>query len=211
MNNKTWCIYIHKNKINGKIYVGQTCQKPEHRWNNGEGYKGSPHFYSAIKKYGWDNFEHIILEKNLTLEQANKKEEYYIKILKTQNNKYGYNDRAGGSNSKLSEEQKKKISEKHKGIKQSQETINKRVNKNKGKKRTEQQKINISQSRCKKVICKNDNKIFNSIQEASAYYNCSKGNICSVCKGKRKNAGRHPITKKPLLWAYYESENDINE
>ena len=29
---KKYCIYMHKNTINGKVYVGQTCQKPEDRW-----------------------------------------------------------------------------------------------------------------------------------------------------------------------------------
>ena len=29
MNN--YCIYIHKNKINGKVYIGQTCQNPKKR------------------------------------------------------------------------------------------------------------------------------------------------------------------------------------
>ena len=31
---------MHKNKINGKIYIGQTCKSPEERWGtNGAKYK----------------------------------------------------------------------------------------------------------------------------------------------------------------------------
>ena len=66
MNNYT--IYIHRNKINNKLYIGQTCQTPEKRWDNGRGYKTSERFYNAIQKYGWNNFEHIILYTNLSLE-----------------------------------------------------------------------------------------------------------------------------------------------
>lgn len=29
MNNYT--IYMHRNKINGKVYIGQTCQNPKKR------------------------------------------------------------------------------------------------------------------------------------------------------------------------------------
>ena len=47
---KTYCVYAHINKINGKIYIGQTKQNPNSRWSNGYGYKHSPHFYSAIQK-----------------------------------------------------------------------------------------------------------------------------------------------------------------
>lgn len=87
----SYCIYIHKNKINGKIYVGQTCQDPERRWRKGEGYKDSPRFYNAIRKYGWDNFEHIILEKNLTFEKANENERKWISTYKSNEEEFGYN------------------------------------------------------------------------------------------------------------------------
>ena len=106
-----YCIYLHKNKINNKIYIGQTCQKPQYRWNNGNGYKQCSYFYSAIQKYGWDNFEHIILENNLTAQQANQKEEEYIKYYKSNEKQFGYNLSAGGNNHKeISESTRKKFS-----------------------------------------------------------------------------------------------------
>ena len=71
-NDKTYCVYAHINKINGKIYIGQTCLNIEQRWGkNGEGYliKKSgkycqPLFAYAILKYGWNNFEHINIKMN---------------------------------------------------------------------------------------------------------------------------------------------------
>ena len=107
-------IYIHRNKINNKVYIGQTSQDVNKRWNNGEGYKTSPKFYKAIKKYGWDNFEHIILYNNLSLEEANKMEIELIKKYNSTNDKYGYNITQGGKNFHHSEETKKKISEANK-------------------------------------------------------------------------------------------------
>ena len=70
-----WTVYMHINKLNNKKYVGITSRNPNERWGkNGNRYKSSPHFYSAIQKYGWDNFEHIILKDNLTSEEADKLE-----------------------------------------------------------------------------------------------------------------------------------------
>lgn len=38
---QTWCIYLHKNKINHKVYIGQTKTPLNLRWKNGNGYKNS--------------------------------------------------------------------------------------------------------------------------------------------------------------------------
>lgn len=93
---KNYIVYAHKNKINGKFYIGLTKQNPAIRWRNGEGYKESPLFYSAILKYGWENFEHIILESNLSKEEAEQKEKYYIKYYNSNDKNNGYNLTSGG-------------------------------------------------------------------------------------------------------------------
>ena len=83
-----YTIYLHKNKINNKVYIGQTIQDNlNDRWKNGLGYKTCTYFYNAIQKYGWDNFEHLILEQgqNLTKEELNQKEQYYINLYKANN------------------------------------------------------------------------------------------------------------------------------
>lgn len=125
--NDTYCVYVHINKINGKIYVGQTIHGdgPNKRWESGSGYKSSPHFWNAIQKYGWDNFEHEIVASNLTKEEADNFEILLIKELKTYDNNFGYNLTLGGgglSGYSLSEETKRKISESNRGKKLSDET-----------------------------------------------------------------------------------------
>lgn len=102
-------VYVHINKVNGKKYIGQTKQSLEQRFRSGEGYKNSPKFYGAIKKYGWNNFEHILLFDELTLAEANKKEEELIKKYDTTNDDNGYNIAYGGNNHDISEETVQKI------------------------------------------------------------------------------------------------------
>ena len=86
-----YTVYQHKNKINGKVYIGITSQKLEQRWGSqGCNYKSSPHFYSAIQKYGWDNFEHNILFADLTKEQACLKEQELIKEYNSMNRESVY-------------------------------------------------------------------------------------------------------------------------
>lgn len=111
----SWLIYKHTNKINGKVYIGQTCKKnPRYRFGiEGSGYtKANPdsHFSRAIKKYGWSNFETTILEKNIpTLEKANEREVYWISYYDSVN--CGYNSNYGGVKNKgASIETREKIS-----------------------------------------------------------------------------------------------------
>ena len=83
MAENNYCVYMHVNKLNDKKYIGITCQTPSRRWQNGYGYKKQA-FYNAIKKYGWDNFDHIILFEKLSEEEACEKEIELIRtIIKT--------------------------------------------------------------------------------------------------------------------------------
>lgn len=93
---KEFIVYMHENKINHKKYIGITCQKPTQRWRGGKGYKIGA-FKNAIDKYGWNNFNHIVLYEHLTKEDACLKEQELIKQYNTMDNNYGYNLCEGGN------------------------------------------------------------------------------------------------------------------
>ena len=69
---------------------------PQKRWANGAGYKKNFYFYRAIKKYGWNAFEHEILYQDLTLEEAKAIEIDLISKWKLTDKQFGYNLREGG-------------------------------------------------------------------------------------------------------------------
>ena len=60
---------------------------------DGHGYTKQPKFFSDIVKYGWLNFEHYILEDNLTIEEVNQREEFWIEHFDSCKN--GYNTMKG--------------------------------------------------------------------------------------------------------------------
>lgn len=123
MNNYKYIVYMHINKTNDKKYIGITRKTPNERWNNGYGYIRNPHFFNAIKKYGWDNFDHIIMYRNLCEEVAIEIERDLIEKFDTTNQDKGYNLSPGGRGpGMMTEETRKKISESHKGIRPSEET-----------------------------------------------------------------------------------------
>ncbi len=79
---KCGLIYKYENKINGKIYIGQTCNslKKRHKKHLTQmRHNDNDYFHRALKKYGFENFTLSIVEDNILLEELDDKEIYYIK------------------------------------------------------------------------------------------------------------------------------------
>ena len=113
----SYCVYKHTSP-QGKIYIGITSLPPQRRWQYGAGYRYNTHFFSAIIKYGWDNFSHEILFSGLSKEEAETKEIELIARFDSTNPHRGYNHGLGGNSvGKMSEETRKKISDSTKGEK----------------------------------------------------------------------------------------------
>lgn len=92
-----YLVYCHTNKVNGKKYFGITSSSIEKRaGSRGCMYKSSPYFYSAIKKYGWDNFDHEVVKDGLTVEDASELERKLIADNNTMDKQFGYNCHIGG-------------------------------------------------------------------------------------------------------------------
>lgn len=90
-----YSVYIHTNKTSGKVYIGITKQVPERRWQNGHGYEGT-YFGNAIKKYGWDGFEHSVIVTGISKEKACEMEKNLIALYKANERQHGYNIAEGG-------------------------------------------------------------------------------------------------------------------
>lgn len=97
----------------GKSYIGQT-RNLRNRIAAHKSKSGCIAFRDAISKYGFDSFTQEILKDNLTLDEANYWEEFYIAEFNTLV-PHGYNLLSGGGNALHHEETKKKLSEKRKG------------------------------------------------------------------------------------------------
>lgn len=117
-------IYLIRNKINGKCYVGQTQSLRKRLRSHYHIYKkggnGRMILYEAILKYGKENFEILILA---TLKVYNKKALDYLekKYIKEYNYyKHGYNQTEGGDGGilgyKMTNSQKKIISKGAKAV-----------------------------------------------------------------------------------------------
>lgn len=99
-------IYQYLNKINNKIYIGQTNNLErrirEHKSNafNSKSVNYNNIIHKAIRKYGYENFEISVLEiLEGTYDDANEKEKKWIKEKNSLITENGYNILEGGNNS----------------------------------------------------------------------------------------------------------------
>lgn len=189
----SFCVYMHVNRANSKKYIGITSTNPLLRWANGRGYYKNKHFYDAIVKYGWDNFDHVILFTGLTKEEACETEQRLIAEYKTQDKRYGYNLTSGGEFFKHSEESKRLMSE-H------------RFGKNRKKKSPEtiaRMKANhAGGAPPAPVLCVEKGIIYNSINDAARATGINKKQISCCCRHVR-----HFNTAGNCHWEYYNEAN----
>lgn len=206
-----YTIYLHKNKINNKVQVGQTrLYPPEKRWREGLGYKKCTYFNYAIEKYGWNNFEHIILvQKEMTQEEANEMEEQYIKFYDSTNLDKGYNikEKASSISSNASPAGVK-------WMKQHPEWCKEKVKdclkwQKEHPKEILQQRLNnvpkMNKARKRPVICIETGIIYESATEAAKHNSkTSQSKICMACRGQRITCGGYH-------WKYLEDQEKENE
>lgn len=164
-------VYKITNKINGKVYIGQTIKTLQRRWAVHKSCKRTSSLTSALKKYGHKNFTIEIIANCLDVNYLDQLETY---LISAHNSVYpnGYNLLASGN---VSSQRGRKPW-------------------NKGKKPTLEALRNQSLSHIgqpawnkKQVFCIETGEIFESLKMASIAMNLQSSKICLVLKGIRKH------------------------
>ena len=122
-------VYLLRNKLNGKCYVGQTCdferRMAEHEYEAKSG--SSFKIHQAIRKYGMENFDTEILhscqgEEQVVLEELNSLEIYYIRKFNSFFDGYNMTEGSRGAlGLHHTEEARQKISKARSGLTLSEE------------------------------------------------------------------------------------------
>ena len=92
-------IYIIKNVVANKVYIGQTInfnrRKSEHKFSLKYNKCDNRYIQGDLNKYGIDSFKFEILEDNVNAENLLERETYWINFYKTKD--FGLNTTRGGS------------------------------------------------------------------------------------------------------------------
>lgn len=85
------CIYKWTNLINNKIYIGQTQNFYDRMMQYKRGLDKHRVIGKAIQKYGFNNFDIDIIEKNVPINLLDCREQYWMDFYKSYNSDVGYN------------------------------------------------------------------------------------------------------------------------
>ena len=186
--------------------------KLSHRWNHGKGYVKNRYFYDAILKYGWENFQHIVIAEGLTKEEACELEKALIAGCKTTDPKHGYNMSMGGESgtygikfgSEFGETVRNRMTgplNHNYGKKFSEETCRKLSNVRKGKWSPRQQEALAKvHMKCRKqIICLDTGVVYESLTEAARINQIPERGIGAVCRGEQ-------LSSHGMHWAYYTGQ-----
>jgi group I intron endonuclease len=209
-----YTVYKHTSP-SGRVYIGITRRRPSKRYDRGKGYAHSPHFFAAIKKYGWENIKHEILAAGLSKEEAERREIELIAEYKSTDRRYGYNaDKGGSAPGRMTEETRRKIAEHMRGNKnptrryghpmrgkhhteESKRLMAAKARARVGRHVTQETRAKLRQVQKKTpVIDLETGTIYEGIHTAAEATGLQPSKICAVCKGRRNKTGGK-------RWAYH--------
>lgn len=178
MLEKKFTIYLRRNKVNGKCYIGQTCDfdRRERQWKSLNHHYANDHIYNDRAKYGLDNWTVETLAEADNQEDAWELEQRFINDYNTLWPN-GYNLAKGGSG--------------HNGCKHSDETIRKISDAKKGKQFNRE---DLSKQVYQYTLDGELVKVWPSTMECNRN-GYGQGNVSACCRGKLKKY-------KGYRWSY---------
>lgn len=188
------CVYMWTNLVNGKKYVGQT-QCFGNRMSNYRCGRFNDYMKHAIQKYGIDNFDVSILERDVPYDMLDEREQYWMDYYKSYEEDYGYNicRFAGSTKERKASERwckehsdwlKEKWATDEKYRKFWSDRMSGENNYFYGKDCS-----GDKNGHAKSIICVEKNKIYTTVKEAAKENNTSRQNISHVLNGRQETAG----------------------
>lgn len=212
-------IYLIRNKVNNKIYIGQTTnlKKREKKYACGN-CKSQPFIYNAIKKYGWKNFEFSpirrIFDYNEKIDRAELDflEIFYIALYRSTSDYGNYNLTQGGKGGVPTEDTRRKNSESNKGRRHSKESIEKMRLSKIGKKHSEEHKRKNSEAKKGKALSEDTKQKLSRALKGRQFSEEHKKRISDGLRGiKRSQETKEKLSKikkgKPVSEKMVEANN----
>lgn len=202
-------VYLVKNLVNGKSYVGQTRSPLRRRWNQHVGASKGPGkktqvLHYAVRKYGASAFEVAELCECSSRWHLNVMEVLYIQVLNTMLPR-GYNAKVGGSESSVTPETRRKMSASSRRRKWTAADRERMLAILKGSKLTDEHRANISAARRGKKTGKMKKP---RVYTAAAYANITKARSRNITEYNKSEIARSRTAERNRLSKMSEAHKE---